>query len=43
MDHASRLTLWKRDVRIELWTHTSDGLTEIDFYFAGKCDPLEQG
>ncbi|WP_437745700.1 4a-hydroxytetrahydrobiopterin dehydratase [Sorangium sp. So ce302] len=42
-NHHPELTLWKREVRIELWTHKSDGLTELDFYFAGKCDPLERG
>jgi 4a-hydroxytetrahydrobiopterin dehydratase len=25
-------------VRVELWTHKIDGLTESDFYFAAKCD-----
>jgi 4a-hydroxytetrahydrobiopterin dehydratase len=25
-------------VRVEVWTHKIDGLTESDFYFAAKCD-----
>jgi len=27
-------------VRIEIWTHKIDGLTESDFVFAAKCDAL---
>ena len=27
-------------VRIEIWTHKIDGLTESDFVFAAKCDRL---
>jgi 4a-hydroxytetrahydrobiopterin dehydratase len=30
---------WGR-VRIEIWTHKIDGLTESDFVFAAKCDRL---
>ncbi len=25
-------------VRVEIWTHKIDGLTESDFFFAAKCD-----
>jgi len=31
---------WGR-VKIEIWTHKIDGLTESDFVFAAKCDRLE--
>jgi 4a-hydroxytetrahydrobiopterin dehydratase len=27
-------------VRIEIWTHKIDGLTESDFVFAARCDTL---
>jgi 4a-hydroxytetrahydrobiopterin dehydratase len=27
-------------VKIEIWTHKIDGLTESDFVFAAKCDRL---
>ena len=27
-------------VRVEIWTHKIDGLTESDFVFAAKCDRL---
>jgi 4a-hydroxytetrahydrobiopterin dehydratase len=27
-------------VRIDIWTHKIDGLTESDFVFAAKCDRL---
>jgi 4a-hydroxytetrahydrobiopterin dehydratase len=27
-------------VRVEIWTHKIDGLTESDFVFAAKCDKL---
>ena len=30
---------WGR-VRVEIWTHKIDGLTESDFVFAAKCDVL---
>jgi len=29
-----------RDVAIEIWTHTANGLTEIDFILAAKIDLL---
>jgi 4a-hydroxytetrahydrobiopterin dehydratase len=28
------------EVRIEVWTHAIDGLTESDFILAAKCDRL---
>jgi len=31
---------WGR-VKVEIWTHKIDGLTESDFVFAAKCDRLE--
>jgi 4a-hydroxytetrahydrobiopterin dehydratase len=30
-------------VRIEIWTHKIDGLTESDFVFAAKCDAIHSG
>ena len=30
---------WGR-VRIEIWTHTIDGLTESDFVWAAKCERI---
>jgi 4a-hydroxytetrahydrobiopterin dehydratase len=27
-------------VRVTVWTHKIDGLTESDFVFAAKCDRL---
>jgi len=27
-------------VRVEVWTHKIDGLTESDFVFAAKCDRI---
>lgn len=39
-DHHPDLFLaWGR-VRITIWTHTIDGLTESDFVFAAKCEVL---
>lgn len=39
-DHHPDLFLaWGR-VRITIWTHTIDGLTESDFVFAAKCQAL---
>ena len=29
-------------VKIEIWTHKIDGLTESDFVFAAKCDRLAE-
>ena len=39
-NHHPHLHWWKRDVRIELWTHKSNGLTVRDFEFAACCDVL---
>ena len=39
-NHHPIVRWWKRDVRIELWTHKSNGLTARDFEFAACCDPL---
>ena len=39
-NHHPHLHWWKRDVRIELWTHKANGLTVRDFEFAACCDPL---
>lgn len=37
-DHHPDLHLaWGR-VRVKIWTHVIDGLTESDFIFAAKCD-----
>ena len=37
--HPDLLLTWGK-VRITIWTHTIDGLTESDFVFAAKCDRL---
>lgn len=39
-NHHPHVHWWKRDVRIELWTHKSNGLTHFDFDFASSCEPL---
>jgi len=38
-NHHPHVHWWKRDVRVELWTHKSNGLTTRDFEFAAWCDP----
>jgi 4a-hydroxytetrahydrobiopterin dehydratase len=38
--HPDVLLAWGR-VRITIWTHKIDGLTESDFVFAAKCDSLQ--
>ena len=39
-DHHPDLELsWGR-VKVKIWTHKIDGLTESDFVFAAKCDDL---
>ncbi len=38
--HPDIFLSWGR-VRIEIWTHAIDGLTESDFIFAARCDALE--
>ena len=37
--HPDIFLAWGR-VRITIWTHKIDGLTESDFVFAAKCDQL---
>jgi 4a-hydroxytetrahydrobiopterin dehydratase len=37
--HPDLHLAWGR-VRVEIWTHKIDGLTESDFVFAAKCDRL---
>jgi 4a-hydroxytetrahydrobiopterin dehydratase len=37
--HPDLLLTWGK-VRITIWTHAIDGLTESDFVFAAKCDQL---
>jgi 4a-hydroxytetrahydrobiopterin dehydratase len=38
--HHPDLHLTWGKVRVEIWTHAIDGLTENDFIFAAKCDSL---
>lgn len=42
-NHHPHVHWWKRDVRVELWTHKSNGLTTRDFQFAACCDPGQEG
>ena len=35
--HPDILTAYGK-VKVTIWTHKIDGLTESDFYFAAKCD-----
>jgi 4a-hydroxytetrahydrobiopterin dehydratase len=37
--HPDLHLAWGR-VRVEIWTHKIDGLTESDFVFAARCDAL---
>jgi 4a-hydroxytetrahydrobiopterin dehydratase len=37
--HPDVWLAWGR-VRIQVWTHKIDGLTESDFVFAARCDAL---
>src|SRR5262249_59988432 len=39
--HPDIYLAWGK-VRIEIWTHKIDGLTESDFVFAAKCDRLSE-
>jgi 4a-hydroxytetrahydrobiopterin dehydratase len=41
--HHPDLALSWGKVRVEIWTHKIDGLTESDFVFAAKCDRLAAG
>ena len=38
--HHPDICLAWGSVRIDIWTHKIDGLTESDFIFAAKCDAL---
>ncbi len=40
--HPDLLLAWGR-VRVQIWTHRIDGLTESDFVFAARCDRLLPG
>ena len=37
--HPDIYLAWGK-VRVDVWTHKIDGLTESDFIFAAKCDRL---
>jgi len=37
--HPDIYLTWGK-VRVDIWTHKIDGLTESDFIFAAKCDRL---
>ncbi len=39
-NHHPEINLSWGKVRVDLWTHTVDGLSESDFVFAAKCDEL---
>ena len=41
--HHPDLHLAWGKVRVEIWTHKIDGLTESDFIFAAKCDRISAG
>ncbi len=43
VDHHPNIFLTWGRVKIELWTHKIDGLTESDFVWAAKADRLEAG
>ena len=40
LDHHPLITLGPREVRLELWTHSVDALTEKDLEYAGRFDAL---
>ncbi|MFL2434029.1 MAG: 4a-hydroxytetrahydrobiopterin dehydratase [Vicinamibacterales bacterium] len=40
-DHHPDIYLTWGQVKITIWTHKIDGLTESDFVFAAKCDTLQ--
>jgi 4a-hydroxytetrahydrobiopterin dehydratase len=42
-NHHPHVHWFKRDVRIELWTRKSNGLTHLDFDFAACCDSVAGG
>jgi 4a-hydroxytetrahydrobiopterin dehydratase len=37
--HPDLFLAWGK-VRVTIWTHKIDGLTESDFVFAARCDAL---
>ena len=37
--HPDIYLTWGK-VRVDIWTHKIDGLTESDFVFAAKCDKI---
>jgi len=37
-DHHPDITFTWGKVKVTIWTHKIDGLTESDFYFAAKCE-----
>jgi 4a-hydroxytetrahydrobiopterin dehydratase len=39
--HPDIYLAWGK-VRVEIWTHKINGLTESDFVFAAKCDRLQR-
>ena len=39
--HPDILLSWGK-VKVELWTHKIDGLSENDFIFAAKCDLIKK-
>ncbi len=39
-DHHPDIYLTWGQVKVTIWTHKIDGLTESDFVFAAKCDTL---
>jgi len=41
-NHHPHAHWWKREVHLELWTHKSNGLTELDFEFASFCNKLQE-
>jgi 4a-hydroxytetrahydrobiopterin dehydratase len=40
LDHHPILTVGYRELRVELWTHDRDGLTELDLEYASGFDEL---
>ena len=40
-DHHPDIDLTWGRVKVTIWTHKIDGLTESDFVFAAKCDALQ--
>lgn len=40
LDHHAILTLGYRDLRVELWTHDCDGITQLDLVYAEAFDQL---